>query len=345
MATLTNEQKQFLEKQQVPLSRVFDASGLSPSTYRKIMSDLGMLIAIGVAPCKLSGHRMRTRAGHCVQCDTSKLAYLQRYDDDGHVYVATSIRAGLTKIGTANDASSRINTLNSHGYGGVNDWRLHQSFQCEKAGRIEFFAQSKLRSSRVGRKYIKNGMEVECQELFSCDVKIAIESVIDAIRQLQHKHANPTEALVTTRDSSSVRLDVAKKPNASKFTTPTKKSNSETSSDSEDESWFTNLDNDQKRLLKRIAQAGQLRLAHAVVVYFQKLRAESGNREYQEALRQTKEAGPSRYSEKRHQMRSPASAAHKALSFKLQAAYHFFEQLENVKNPIPKDSFRGHLGL
>ena len=149
MAKLTEDQRRFLEEQGVPLSRVFDATGLAQSEYRVIMRALGMQVAYGVAPCGAAGHRLRTSSGHCVQCGPHNLAFLRRYSEPGEVYVAHSHSASLTKVGTALDSESRVRRLNELGYGDVHDWELCASRYCANAGRVEFHVHRALSDYRV----------------------------------------------------------------------------------------------------------------------------------------------------------------------------------------------------
>src|SRR6202161_4571783 len=105
MATLTKEQLDFLYKHEVPLSRVGDATGMRTAEYQKCMKELDLWLAIGVRACKSAGHTLRTRAGHCAQCNTANLAFLRRYEDKGTVYVAQSHAIALTKVGAASDVA------------------------------------------------------------------------------------------------------------------------------------------------------------------------------------------------------------------------------------------------
>lgn len=48
---LTNEQLLFLESQHAPLSKVFDATGMGPSVYKRKMKAGDYYIAMNVTPC------------------------------------------------------------------------------------------------------------------------------------------------------------------------------------------------------------------------------------------------------------------------------------------------------
>lgn len=185
MAQLSNEQLEFIRRQRISLSRVFDATGLSVHRYKRMMRELGMVIAYGVSPCRAAGHTLRTRAGHCVQCGTHHLAFLQRHEDAGAVYIATSKSGRLLKIGTAQNTYEREASLNKFGYAGSNDWKIKAVWRCDQAGRVEFLAQEALWQYRESRQYVKQGAIVNCYELFQCSVKKAEKAVQSALVQME----------------------------------------------------------------------------------------------------------------------------------------------------------------
>ena len=166
MAILSDEQREFLLANKIPLGTVFDATGLSKQRYSELMKEIGCLIAIGVTPCRKGGHTMRTRAGHCLQCDSSKWAYQSRHSKDGQVYVAVSLEGGFIKIGTAVSAIARIESLNTLGYASVEDWQLIAIFDVESAGEIEFLAQRSIEPYAFGTSYEREGRKVSCLETF-----------------------------------------------------------------------------------------------------------------------------------------------------------------------------------
>ena len=177
MATLSPEQLAFLENLQVPLSLVFEASGLDKVRYTSMIDALGSLICYGVSPCRQAGHTLRTRGGHCVQCKPHNLVFLRRYDDAGWVYVLMSRQSALVKIGTTTDLDRRVYQLNEYGYGGFADWECLFSLQCGRAGRVEFAAQHAPKIFGSARHYERFGVRVECRELFAVEMPRAIEAV------------------------------------------------------------------------------------------------------------------------------------------------------------------------
>ncbi len=181
MTKLSLDQISFLDAQRIPLSRVFNASGKSRREYQIDMNEFDMVVAYGVTACKKGGHTLRTRAGHCAQCDTAALAFLMRFEDRAEIYVANSASQKLTKIGVAKNHLERLRTLNSHGYGGACDWKIHFFTESKRAGFVEYTAHHSLGQYRVDSTYVRTGKTIACQELFSCRVDLAIDAVRSAL--------------------------------------------------------------------------------------------------------------------------------------------------------------------
>ena len=131
MSNLTAEQLAFLESQGVSLSLVVDAGHLSKSNRETFMRESGHKFYYGGAPCKAAGHTLRSKAGHCIQCDTSKIAYQLRSSATGYVYLAHSERNGFVKVGFSEvDPYNRATWLQASAYGDVNDWEIKACICC-----------------------------------------------------------------------------------------------------------------------------------------------------------------------------------------------------------------------
>ncbi len=177
MAALSPEQTAFLKKQEIPPSKVFDASRMSRAQYSQIMRELELIIAFGVTPCGKAGHTLRTSAGHCAQCNTQAIAFIRRTYNEGDVYVARSDRAKLVKVGVASDAKKRMHWLNDYRYGDAEDWILVYSRRVPKAGRIEFLIHSDLVRYAKPSLYTKFGKQVWCKETYACSSSTAVRAV------------------------------------------------------------------------------------------------------------------------------------------------------------------------
>lgn len=182
MTKLTEEQIQFLNHHQISLSKVFDATGMKRADYLVAMKRTGSSVAIGVPPCTdPARHTIKNTSGHCAMCNPHHFAFRNRYYEEGDVYVAHSKKINLVKIGTSANTHERMGQINYYGYGGANDWVAKYIKKVNNAARIEFEAQKQIDKNRVWRSYTKDGEIVDCQELFNCDVTIAIESVNQSI--------------------------------------------------------------------------------------------------------------------------------------------------------------------
>jgi hypothetical protein len=175
---LDPEQLAFLSSQKVPLSVVFDATGMRKVDYAEAMKSGGFHFAYGTTPCGKGGHTLRTRAGHCIQCDTSKIAFQMRHRTPGHVYLAGSAKTNLFKVGTTNDLAVREWQLRDWRYGGAADWEVLLSSHVANAGAIEFGAQHRLRHRSEPGTYIRDGRTQGCYELFRCSYDEAREALI-----------------------------------------------------------------------------------------------------------------------------------------------------------------------
>lgn len=124
MAKLTKKQIKFLNEYDVPENKTFDATGYSSGEYKKLMRDNDLWIAYGVIPCDAMGHKLRTRSGHCFQCDPDKLRYLIRHYEDQYLYLAYSPSSKFIKVGIAKDLYQREDSLNETRYGDIDDWQI-----------------------------------------------------------------------------------------------------------------------------------------------------------------------------------------------------------------------------
>ena len=148
------------------------------------MDKLEKKFYFGGAPCRAAGHTLRSKAGHCIQCDTSRIAYQLRSSQGGYVYVAYSDEGECAKVGTTSlQPEERIYSLCASHYGGFDDWRLVDSrYLSANAGAAEFSIHAQLESFQQPVGYYKqDDMWVECREIFFCereDVTNAFSQVI-----------------------------------------------------------------------------------------------------------------------------------------------------------------------
>jgi hypothetical protein len=177
---LTPEELQFLSSQKIDPQDVFDGRYSSKTHSAEEAKRLGKRLVLG-SPCKNGGHRLRTRSGHCVQCDTKKIAYEARFSKEGYVYIMGSLKSRLIKIGTTTNLQSRLNSLGAEAYGGVSDWVLLMSVKVTEAGKVEQEAIRSLSRYSVQKSYVKNGSHQNASELLACSFTQALVAVVNVV--------------------------------------------------------------------------------------------------------------------------------------------------------------------
>lgn len=177
MAELNQEQLLFLKSQKISPSMLLDASGLSKAERLAEMDALEKHFYYGGASCKSEGHTLRTKAGHCIQCDTSKIAYQLRNSASGYVYLAYSASSSYVKIGYSKyHPQKRGAFLRNEGYGNIRDWDVKKVAIIDRdAGKMEFLIHAALESFQKPIFYKNmNGIRVECREVFNCSLDHAV---------------------------------------------------------------------------------------------------------------------------------------------------------------------------
>lgn len=174
---LSKDQVDFLQKHKVHPRYIFDGAGLSKKEYHDIMKELNKGIIFNVSPCKEKGHTMRTRAGHCCQCNTTRLAFQQRNDSAGVVYIAGSISGQVIKIGYTKAIEVRSESLNRTRYAGYKDWEIIYAISSIDAGRIETKANVLLQKYELSIPYTHDGHWQDSFETFKCSLTTATELI------------------------------------------------------------------------------------------------------------------------------------------------------------------------
>ncbi len=185
---LTPAEKSFLRSQGLAEADVYDARNQSTSYWKRRVREAGKTVVLG-SPCSKEGHRLRSRSGHCVQCDTKKLAYQKRYHSDGYVYIAGSLSAKVLKIGTAINVDQRERNLCGHNYANISDWKIIFHVAVADAGEVEQRALRSLEFFRQGRTYEKDGRVQVAGEVIDARLARVASAVVDAIGDAPTKNA------------------------------------------------------------------------------------------------------------------------------------------------------------
>lgn len=176
MSGFTDEIRTFLRSQRIPEDWVCDASAVGPRRYKRKMEAEGKLFAIVREPC-YRGHYVRSHKGHCMQCDTSRIAYVLRHHKEAYVYIAGSRHHRLLKIGWSETPYDRADHLNAIGYGEIYDWQLLYYGSYPEAGKVELSAHSRLSWCMTPRSWIREGMPQDAREIFKCSYAKAREAI------------------------------------------------------------------------------------------------------------------------------------------------------------------------
>lgn len=198
---MTTEERNFINQQGLPEELFIDANRQSINQIEGRMKSLGKVFAYNSIPCDQYGHTIRTRAGHCIQCDTARIAFILRHVSFGTVYIAGSIKGQLIKIGTTSSRESRADSLNRTKYGNQDDWEILLSFRCLNAGAIEFETHKILRPFvATDIKYSHENRDQKTYELFRCSYKRAKDSLTQIINDLKIEMIGMSEK--TTRKAN-----------------------------------------------------------------------------------------------------------------------------------------------
>lgn len=161
MTDLTDDELRFLYSQRIDESAVMDCSYMRRRRYKRAMEEEGYLWCISPTYC-YNGHRLRSRPGHCIQCDTSRIAFVKRHHDVAYIYIGGSLASRVVKVGSALWPERRGGALNSRYYGGITDWVILYYTKFEAAGKIEFQTHGRLYGYRCAGK-----------EIFRCNYELA----------------------------------------------------------------------------------------------------------------------------------------------------------------------------
>jgi hypothetical protein len=178
---LKNDEMAFIKHHKIPISYIFDGTGMSREEYRQFGRDNEKLVVLNVSCCKAHGHTMRTRTGACLQCSPAALVYLARHHKQSFVYIAGSKKGRVVKVGLSIDPTIRENGLNSSEYGGNSDWVMLFTKDCTAAGRVEADTHTLLSKHQAVASYIGSDKSISCcTEIFNCSYKVAVAAMLKA---------------------------------------------------------------------------------------------------------------------------------------------------------------------
>lgn len=178
---LTPQEVAFLARLNLTADDVMDVRWMSSDHWKVRIKQEGKQIALG-SSCRKAGHRLRTTAGHCVQCDIKKFQFVKRFSAEQYVYIAGAKSARVIKFGTGVDWRQRERQIKAERYGDVGDWKVLYAVKVQDAGRVEWDAHQKLRGLGVSASYIKDGYVQDANEMLKCSFSMA-KQVLDAVSE------------------------------------------------------------------------------------------------------------------------------------------------------------------
>jgi len=173
---LNKEQKDFLKKHGISIDEVFDGKNYSTAGYKELLKNTSYKVVVGVTPCQKKAHVMRTKSGHCVMCKPETLSHQARHSATSEIYVMLSSSTGLIKVGVADNAVNRQNSLNGQAYGGIKDWKIKYSSRITNSGFAEKLVHKKL---KIFHNPIEHdvGNSDAANEIFNCTLRTALNAV------------------------------------------------------------------------------------------------------------------------------------------------------------------------
>ncbi len=183
----TKEELDFIYEQHLNEDDFYDGRGEKKQQRHENARNNGCMFLIA-GECQ-NGHRLKTRSGHCIQCDTSKISFQKRHSSKGAIYVA--VCGDYCKVGVVDNncdnaeyaIHQRALRLNLEGgYGGMTGWKIIAWAPVnEGVGKMEEKIHKKLLPYSIKQNYIWSGEKRVAQELFKCDSSDAIDLIDEEI--------------------------------------------------------------------------------------------------------------------------------------------------------------------
>ena len=184
MFNLTEEEFNYIQNNGLTVLDIYDGRGKSKKECHDNAKKNDCRLYFG-SPCLEGGHRIRTRSGHCAVCSPAALAFQERYNNSGLLYVASN--NSYTKVGVVdNNINCPTEAIHNReirlnldgGYGGMDGWEIRAWTPIAKnVGNIEHKVHNELTKYSVIKDYYYSGEYREAQELFSCEPSVAIETI------------------------------------------------------------------------------------------------------------------------------------------------------------------------
>lgn len=109
---------------------------------------------------------IRSRSGHCVVCDVTRIAFVKRSFKYGFLYLFGSKSKQFLKLGmTTEKIENRLQKLKSRQVGGTQDWEVSLTLKVDNTNLHEFNLHKILKEYKVNSSFYQG---TESKELFRC---------------------------------------------------------------------------------------------------------------------------------------------------------------------------------
>ena len=175
----------FIEEHGLEINLFFDAKGKPVSHIKEEMKSKNKIFAYNSTPCQSNDHTTRSIAGHCIECDTSRIEFTKRHYNLAYVYIAGSVKGQIIKIGCTTSISKREKSLIASNIGGVDDWKMIFHIHILNAGMVENKTQSELEPYLSSQQYYHNSHIQVSKELFKCSFIKAKQTIFEVVENLE----------------------------------------------------------------------------------------------------------------------------------------------------------------
>jgi hypothetical protein len=184
---LSHDEISFLAAHGLTEADVYDARGQSKRWREYRAKQAGKDVILTHPVCRTnSRHRLRTRAGHCIQCKTINIAFQRRESERASVCIAGSLSGKLIKIGESQEPWKRVQVLCNQSYGGFSDWTILISKIVDNAGEVERTISDRIAGRRFYAEYTKDGRPQLASEMIRCSYSSALKAMVATVGEIQH---------------------------------------------------------------------------------------------------------------------------------------------------------------
>ena len=176
---ISDSERIFLKSQNISVYELFNAKGRPIPQCKQEMENHGKLFAYNTTACRKYGHTLRSRSGHCIQCNTARIAFQRRHESAGMVYIAGSLKGSIIKIGYTKDVQIREESLNRTEYAGYYDWIVLFAIRSINAGEFESRLDMALKEYSFSLDYLHDGGLQEANEVFKCSYLKCRQKILD----------------------------------------------------------------------------------------------------------------------------------------------------------------------